>query len=109
MTQDSSRGRILLLSSLHTSGSVQPPSEWSFEARAAAIAEILRRHAGRPGVEFTDSIEDMAGGLVAMLPAMRVEHLLELFSGAGQIPMEPYRPLAEELVAWQDRLLDLQL
>jgi hypothetical protein len=87
---------------------VQPPSEWSSEAREAAIAEILRRHASRPGVEFTETLEDLAANLVIMLPAMRVEHLLELFSTAGPSPMEAYRPLAEELVAWQDRVPDFQ-
>jgi hypothetical protein len=86
---------------------VQAPPAWSSDARQAAIAEILRRHADKPGVELTDSIEDWAMSLVSMLPAMRAEHLLELFSNAGRRPLEAYRQLAEGLVAWQDQLFEL--
>ena len=82
------------------------PPGCSPEEREAAIAEILRRHEGKPGLELVDSVEDWARSLEMMLPAMHVEHLLELFSAAGQRPLEPYYELADELVAWQRRFDD---
>ena len=76
------------------------------DARQAAIVAILARHAGDPGVDLKDSADDLAHFLVMMLPVARIEHLLEFLSESGRESPDSYRPLAEELVAWQDQFLD---